>query len=376
MQPQQSVTPILSAKARAAYVNLLRRDSQRRRLPALSENCPGSSDADEDREALQELLSMGMLDTDDSVPEKVVAVDPGIVEARLGAQLRSSALMMLEEARNLTELLRPLIAECRPDSGASDGVPIVRIEGKAAISSIVNEAVQQCAKELFTAQPGGPRPKATLHAIRRQTEALLDRGVKVRTLYQHTAWHDGPTRDYVSEISALGAQIRTLDEFFDRLIIVDRALAVIPANTARDQAVVVRDPAVVRFLAEVFERNWQRAKPFQGSRTPNESSQLSGALRETIIRCLIHGDSDNVIAKRIGLSTRAYASHLARLKADLEAETRFQLGYRLGQLAGSQSSGPEEPAHETGGAGGCNVLTTPPARGGGGGGPCGRPGGP
>lgn len=355
MQPQQPVTPILSAKARAAYVNLLCRDSQRRRVPTLSENGPDSADADDDREVLQELLSMGMLDADDSVPDKLTAVDPGIVEARLGAQLRSSALMMLEEARSLTELLRPLIAESRPVSGGSDGVPIVRIEGKAAISSIVNESVQQCAEELFTAQPGGPRPQATLHAIRRQTAALLDRGVKVRTLYQHTAWHDGPTRDYVSEISALGAQIRTLDEFFDRLIIVDRALAVIPANTARDQAVVVRDPAVVRFLAEVFERNWQRAKPFQGSRTPNESSQLSGALRETIIRCLIHGDSDNAIAKRIGLSTRAYASHLAKLKADLEAETRFQLGYRLGQLAGSQTSAPEEPAHgepahETGGA--------------------------
>ncbi|MFF0386224.1 LuxR family transcriptional regulator [Streptomyces sp. NPDC004286] len=299
---------------------------------------------------LQELLSMGMVNADDSAPEKLTAVDPRVVEARVGAQLRSSALRLLEDARSLTELLRPLIAESRLVSGVSDGEPIVRIEGKAAISAVVNEAVQQCARELFTAQPGGGRPKATLQAIHQQTEALLDRGVLVRTLYQHTAWHDGPTRDYVSEMTSLGAQVRTLDEFFDRLIIVDRVLAVIPADTARNEAVLVRDEAVVRFLTEVFERNWQRAKPFQGSRTPTESSQLSEALRETIVRCLIHGDSDNAIAKRIGLSTRAYASHLAKLKAELKAETRFQLGYRLGQLAGSQTSGPGEGPDGTDGA--------------------------
>lgn len=168
----------------------------------------------------------------------------------------------------------------------------------------------------------------------------------MRTLYQHTAWHDGPTREYVTEMTSLGAQVRTLDEFFDRLIIVDRSMAFVPADTERDQAVIIREPAVVRFLTEVFERNWQRAKPFQGSRTPNESSHISAVLRETIIRCLIHGDSDNAIAKRIGLSTRAYATHLAKLKADLKAESRFQLGYRLGQLAGG---GPPPEAGETAG---------------------------
>ncbi|MFJ3663733.1 hypothetical protein ACIPPM_25125 [Streptomyces sp. NPDC090119] len=71
----------------------------------------------EDREVLRELLSMGMVNADDSAPEKLTAVDPRVVEARAGAQLRSSALMLLEDARSPTELLRPLIAESRPVSG-------------------------------------------------------------------------------------------------------------------------------------------------------------------------------------------------------------------------------------------------------------------
>lgn len=348
MYPAKPVVPIPSTKARATYVELLRKDSgaqSERERP----DGPSGRPADgvrEDREIMDELLSMGMVREDTSSPSRFVAVEPGIVEARIGALLRSSALTMLEEARNLTDLLRPLIVDARHTAGSQGSESIVRIQGKAAISAIVNESVQQSTSELFTAQPGGGRPKATLEQIRQQTAELLDRGVEVRTLYQHTAWHDGPTREYVTEMTSLGAQVRTLDEFFDRLIIVDRSMAFVPADTERDQAVIIREPAVVRFLTEVFERNWQRAKPFQGSRTPNESSHISAVLRETIIRCLIHGDSDNAIAKRIGLSTRAYATHLAKLKADLKAESRFQLGYRLGQLA---SGGPTPEAGETAG---------------------------
>lgn len=331
MRSAKVVALVPSAKARTAYVELLRGKSQAG--PEQERSTAQGESLSPDRETIQELLLMGMVSEDASSPVQLAAVDPGIVEARLGSLLRSSALTMLEEARSLTDLLRPLIGEARSASGAHGGEPIVRIEGKAAISAIIGETVQQAGKELLTAQPGGGRPRATLATIREQTGTLLDRGVEIRTLYQHTAWHDGPTREYVSEITPLGAKVRTLDEFFDRLIIVDRKLAFIPADTERERAVIIREAAVVRFLVEVFERNWQRAKMFQGSRTPNESADISAVLRETIIRCLIHGDSDGKIAKRIGLSTRAYSSHLAKLKAEFKAESRFQLGYLLGQLA-------------------------------------------
>ncbi|MER7566246.1 LuxR family transcriptional regulator [Streptomyces sp. NPDC048523] len=332
----KSVVPIPSAKARTTYVELLRQE-----LQSQSGSCAETirrSGPELDEGTLAELLAMGMVSQDASAPAQLTVVDPGVVEARLGALLRSTALTMLDEARNLTDLLRPLIVESRQGPGPQEGEPIVRIEGKAAISAIVNETVQQATTELFTAQPGGGRPKDTLEKVRRQTAELLGRGVEVRTLYQHTAWHDGPTREYVAEMTALGAQVRTMDELVDRLIVIDRSLAFIPADNEHDQAVIIREPAIVRFLVGVFERNWLRAKPFQGSRTPNESSHISGVLRETIIRCLIHGDSDSAIAKRIGLSTRAYATHLAKLKSELKAETRFQLGYQLGMLASSAAA--------------------------------------
>lgn len=161
MYPAKPVVPIPSTKARATYVELLRKDSGAQSERERSE-CPADG-IREDREIMDELLSMGMVREDTSSPSRFVAVEPGIVEARIGALLRSSALTMLEEARNLTDLLRPLIVDSRHTAGPQGSESIVRIQGKAAISAIVNESVQQSTSELFTAQPGaaGPRPRSS-----------------------------------------------------------------------------------------------------------------------------------------------------------------------------------------------------------------------
>ena len=60
--------------------------------------------------------------------------------------------------------------------------------------------------------------------------AALKRGVKMRTLYQHAARRGADTRKYVAAVTAAGAEVRTLDEFFNRLIVVDRRIAIIPSH--------------------------------------------------------------------------------------------------------------------------------------------------
>ena len=55
-----------------------------------------------------------------------------------------------------------------------------------------------------------------------------DAGVTMRTLYQHSARRQVATNKYVAAVTAEGAQVRTLDEFFNRLIVVDRRIAIVP----------------------------------------------------------------------------------------------------------------------------------------------------
>ncbi len=124
--------------------------------------------------------------------------------------------------------------------------------------------------------------------------------------------------------------MRTLDEFFNRMIIIDRRVAVIPDRDDLSTAVAVREPAVVGFLVDTFERSWERARPFTNKETTT-LKDIAVEQRAMTIRMLIEGHSDPVSAKRLGVSPRTYAGYVADLKTEYEAETRFQLGYAMGQ---------------------------------------------
>lgn len=168
---------------------------------------------------------------------------------------------------------------------------------------------------------------------------------------QHSARFDAPTRDYVRDVSALGAEVRTLDEFFERLIVVDRRIAFIPAPDNDDDAVLIEDEAVVRYLADVFDRSWQRATEFPMSPDGLDAAAtkaVSSELRTSIVRLLIEGESESTIARRVGLSKRSCATHIAKLKQQLGADTLFQLGYRIADSGRYGSVGPAEPDESSG----------------------------
>ncbi len=125
--------------------------------------------------------------------------------------------------------------------------------------------------------------------------------------------------------------MRTLDEFFNRLIVVDRRVALIPAADDQATAVVVREPAIVAYLVDVFERAFARGRPFATSEQ-RVMKEIASEQRSMTIRMLIEGHADAVSAKRLGVSPRTYAGYVAELKEEYNAETRFQLGYTMGQL--------------------------------------------
>ena len=56
--------------------------------------------------------------------------------------------------------------------------------------------------------------------------------------------------------------MRTLDEFFNRIIVIDRRIAIIPGASGPTTALVIREPNLVAYLVDIFERTWERARPF------------------------------------------------------------------------------------------------------------------
>jgi hypothetical protein len=152
----------------------------------------------------------------------------------------------------------------------------------------------------------------------------------MHTLYQHSARRSVATRNYVEEVTQLGAEVRTLDEFFNRLIVVDRRLAIVPGASEDELAIVIHDLNLVGYLADIFERSWERAHGFT-DRDPVTEREIADDVHKMTVRMLVEGHSDNAAAKRVGVSTRTYASYVASLKAEYNVETRFQLGYAIAQ---------------------------------------------
>jgi DNA-binding NarL/FixJ family response regulator len=207
------------------------------------------------------------------------------------------------------------------------------VYGLAAINKKIAVAVDSSRAEILTAQPGGPRSPAVLDAALNTVRDRLAAGVRMRTLYQHSTRFDEATKSYARAVIELGVELRTLDEFFERLVIVDARTAFLPAAADRTTALEITEPALVRFLRDLFERTWERAAafPFRPNRAKDAAPEIMPEIRQAIRRLLIEGHADKTIGRRLGISERTITAHVAGLREGVGAANRLQLGYRLAQ---------------------------------------------
>ncbi|MEW2069206.1 LuxR C-terminal-related transcriptional regulator [Streptomyces sp. NPDC007346] len=269
-------------------------------------------------------------------------------------------------AEKLVELSRRILQQADHDDRARSATPaqpaaplpawpdVVDLHGAPAINAAIRTSLSCAGSEILTAQPDGARPKEVLDVALESVRLKIDDGVSMRTIYQHSARFDEATKSYVRAVTGYGVKVRTLPEFFDRLIIIDRATAFIPANAERSIAAAITEPSVVRFLVDVFERSWDRAEPFPF--IPNYAAQAASEvitpIRAAIRQLLAEGHSDKAIARRLGISERSLQAHIAHIKKRLGAKNRTHLGYLLCQTThgtewpGAEPGGGEEPPGE------------------------------
>jgi hypothetical protein len=280
-------------------------------------------------EALQLLHRLGLVRPSED-GETWEAEDPSTVQSRIVTPLSAEGARLLGESADWAAAFGAVAQIWRRAPQATGGGPFLYLHDYA-IEPYITGLVNECDEEMLTAQPQAIRKAADLPTAVLRDTALLERGAKIRTLYQHSARRDSTTRKYVAAVTKLGSEVRTLDEFFNRMLIFDRRVAVIPSKETLRVAVVIREPSVVAYLVDVFERAWERGRPF----TSQESStmrDIASEQRAMTLRMLIEGHSDPMSAKRLGVSPRTYAGYVADLKDEFEAETRFQLGYEIGRL--------------------------------------------
>ena len=228
-----------------------------------------------------------------------------------------------EELVSLSKVYRPAAAPL-----AFDG-SVELLTDLSDVLSCITEFAASVLHEIRTSQPGGARKDETLSESMDRTERALSRGVRMRTIYQHTARFSSATVRYVEQVSELGAEIRTVGDGFMQMLAFDNDVAVLPVQGRPDAALVVREPNLIAFAVAAFDRAWTSAKPFPRDYRQDQVVAISEEMKLDIVRLLIEGMEDRAIARRMGISLRTCQRHVSEVMDRLGARSRLQAGYLI-----------------------------------------------
>jgi DNA-binding CsgD family transcriptional regulator len=187
-------------------------------------------------------------------------------------------------------------------------------------------ATDSCRDEVLVLQPG-PREGGEFDDSLHACANLLARGVSVRIIYPHRNRAELTTRMRLSGLASAGAKVRTVSQVPRPAVIFDATLAILP-GTVRGQlcASQVRDAGVVRFLLGMFNDLWDGATPVDGADTGY--AEVTDDLWQSIATLMSNGFTDEVMARKLGMSVRTCRRHIAALMRELDAVSRFQAGAR------------------------------------------------
>ncbi|MET9621156.1 MULTISPECIES: helix-turn-helix transcriptional regulator [unclassified Streptomyces] len=274
------------------------------------------------------LVRLALLHPDPDDGQWLLPVPPSIALNQLIHPLEQEIQARRQEAISLADTFEPFMTINRLDPAASHAITV--LEGLSMINATLDRVTAECTEELLTIQPGSGRRPDTLEKALKRMEPLLDRGVRMRTLYQHTARHHPATLAYVERVAPYGLELRTLEEIIDRLIIVDRKVAFVPARSDRQVALELRHEGLVQYLVGVFDQFWLHGVPWEEG-VVSYTTALDGisGVQRSIAKLLVEGHVDEAIARRLGMNVRTCRAHIAKLASALGSGSRAQLGYLI-----------------------------------------------
>lgn len=318
---------ILPAELAPRQMSPAERETYRRALQG--------EDLEEDAPGLSSLLAQKVLDTDPFHPGRYIPAPPRYVETQLYDSVLKAFSSTLETFAKIPAVVRELEAEQQLLGRSASPAASVHLTSVDAVNAETIRTTMGAVREILTAQPGFRSAKVLKGTLHKHIAPAL-RGVTMRTIYR-TSGRTNPTqRQWVADVTAAGAQVRTLGESFPRMVIVDRAHAFFEAFTPEGDLIpqsawYTQDRAVCEVLALHFYTGWERADPW----LPGEQEEAadSSAVRDhkttkvqrTILRSIVAGRSHAQIGVSLGLSERTVTAHVSRLRAALGYDTVPQL---------------------------------------------------
>ncbi|MET7289866.1 helix-turn-helix transcriptional regulator [Streptomyces sp. NPDC005573] len=280
-----------------------------------------------DAEAAPCLREFALLHPDPDDPDWLRPVPPAVALAQRLTPIEREITERRRHSIELADAFEPFMALGAQLSATSDSITL--LEGGDRINAALNLATEQCHTEMLTIQPNDQRSELSLLRGLERDRPLIERGLRIRTLYQHTARYSQEKLGYAAQLGDGKAEYRTIDEIVERLIICDESVAFIPIRDDQQVALELRHPGLVRYLIKVFEFMWSRAVPLSTGRPYQPAPDGFTDIQHSIAKLLVEGHVDEAIARRLGMNVRTCRAHIAKLAQALGSGSRAQLGFLI-----------------------------------------------
>ncbi|HEV2342492.1 MAG TPA: helix-turn-helix transcriptional regulator [Actinocrinis sp.] len=280
------------------------------------------------RDSLDELAKLSLLRPSYESPGGLRLVSPEVGLSHLLAEREAELLEQQRQIAASRAAVAAVVADYADLHPSRQHSDIEQLVGIDAVRSWIEERAHVGLAEVMTFSPGGAMSEQSLAAARPLDQEALARGTKMRSLYLDSVRNHPPTINYLRWLVEQGGQVRTTATLPLRMIIFDRKQALIPVNPEHSKtgAVVQRGPGMVAALCALFEQMWQTARPV-GEERQRDDQGLTGQ-EQAVINLLAEGWTDDVIARKLGVSVRTSRRITAELTQRLGARSRFQAGAR------------------------------------------------
>ncbi|MFB6816850.1 helix-turn-helix domain-containing protein [Streptomyces sp. NPDC056347] len=273
--------------------------------------------------ALRRLEQHGLAAQSSARPGRWVAAPPGVALGALLTQQRHQ----LEQA----ELAAVLLAEeYRAESAEPDVHDLVEVvTGASAVSHRFHQLQLGATDEVCALVTG--RPVAVSGMENEAEEQVATRGVSYRVVVERELLSMPHGITELSAALSRNEQCRVIDRVPTKLVIADRALAMVPltGRGAEPTSLVVHSSGLLESLAGLFEAVWREAMPLRMSESgiPAEADTGPDVTDLEILSLLLAGLTDASVAKQLELGLRTVQRRVKGLMELTGVSTRLQLGW-------------------------------------------------
>ncbi|MFG2328486.1 LuxR C-terminal-related transcriptional regulator [Streptomyces sp. NPDC048604] len=281
-----------------------------------------------------ELSLLGLLTPASDSPSGYVTVAPEAALIRLfSAEERQTAahLQLVSKIRSgISTLVRDYsrLAEERRDS-----VEVQILPDPTLVNAFLEDAGSAARSRMRSMHPGGPPPEELIDDMLLRDKEMESRGIRVEALYLRRTAEVPFMAGYLTDAVRPGREARTADYLPLRMILFDDDLAVLPIDPedSRQGAVAVHGKTLVRSLHALYDYCWYNATPSPLLQTCGTVDLVLDSQELVIVRMLADGVKDEVIARRLGISSRTLSRTISGLMERLGAQTRFQAALRIAE---------------------------------------------